>query len=474
MNRPRSLLRAVLAAGAVAFVSCSRAHEQPPDLILVVLDTLRADQTSLEGGPAATPFLESFAAAGTRFPNAYSTSCWTLPAHASMFTGELPDTHGADQVRTRVREDLPLLAQRLADAGYQTAAFTRNPWISNRSGLDRGFQYFSELWPLPNQPDEIDGQHRVLADLGDWLPRARNPERPLFLFVNLIKAHAPYRPGPRWAGNHFETETEWREAMRRWSNGPRDLIDRVYGFDQPLAAEEEAEVRALYAAGVEHTDDIVRRVFELVDASCDPTRSVALIVSDHGENLGDMGQVSHMFQLNEALTHVLCVARGPDFAPGAVDLRPVQLQDVAATFLNAAGLGGASAASRDLAGPGDPERVLVSRIAWPRTWLNNFPRELREDPNFAAYLRELWAAQDTRYKLVVDENGNESLFDLTLPEEDGVEVEVDPAHVPEAVLARLRAGVAASQQRGSTLQALDQNAMSEDQLRALRALGYAR
>ncbi|HVS18569.1 MAG TPA: sulfatase [Planctomycetota bacterium] len=456
------------------FAGCARERERPPDLVLVVLDTLRVDQTSLEGGPAATPFLESFAAGGTRFTKAYSTSCWTLPAHASMFTGALPDTHGADQMRSRVLGELPLLAERLAAAGYQTAGFTRNPWISERTGLQRGFESFHELWPIPGQPDVRDGRHRVLVDLERWLPQERDPSRPLFLFVNLIKAHAPYRPNERWAANHFEEDELWREAMERWSTGPRDLIDRVYGHSDPLDAAEQAEVRALYAAGVEHTDDIVRRVFELVDAACDPAHTLALIVSDHGENLGDRGHVSHMFELNEALTHVLCLARGPGFAAGAVDPRPVQLQDVSATFLEAAGLPGATPVSRDLAGPADLERVLLSRIAWPRTWLGNFPPELRADPQFTPLLRELWAAQDQRYKLVVEQDGSERLYDLSLQRVDGDEVEVEVSSVPEARLARLRDAVAASRARGELLQDVGEEMLDHEQLEALRALGYAR
>ena len=129
-RRATALLTLGLAAG---LAGCGgSAPDDRPNLVLIVLDTARVDHTSVYGyEKTTTPFLERFAAEGTRFDRAYSTSCWTLPAHASMFTGQLPGVHGANNVNKRLVADTPLLADLLTRSGYQTVGFSRNPWISD-------------------------------------------------------------------------------------------------------------------------------------------------------------------------------------------------------------------------------------------------------------------------------------------------------------------------------------------------------
>lgn len=459
---------------ASLLVGCSRADigKRPPDLVLLVLDTLRVDRTSLEGGPAHTPFLEEFAAQGTHFRRAYSTSCWTLPAHASMFSGALPDTHGADQDGTRVSADLPLLAERLAEAGYQTAAFTQNPWVSARTGLESGFEHLGELWPGNVSQPGAAGPRPVVDEVRDWLTNSRDAQRPLFLFVNVIKPHAPYTPARAHALRHFPDESTWVDAQRRFASGPRDLIDRVYGRGEPLTSADWSEVGALYAAELEQTDDIARRLVGSVDAVCDPANALVLIVADHGEHLGEGGHTSHMFVLSEELTRVLCLARGAGFAPGLSDRRPRQLQDVYATFLGAAGVRSDAPLARDLRSPVEAERVLLTRIAQPRLWLDLFPDELRDSPRLKPFLREVWAAQDERYKWVVEDGLGERLFDLEGPGKE--RTPIDPGQVDAARLVRLKGAVAASRQRAAMRQQAPDDSFEAGDLEALRALGYVR
>ena len=183
----------------------------------------------------------------------------------------------------------------------------------------------------------------MISSLRRWWARERDAARPLFLFVNVVQPHAPYTPTWNAAKAHFDSRQSWMAAMQRYSaDGPRGLFERHYGRSDPLDAGEWELVRALYAAELEQTDRLARRLLELIDAGCDPDETLVLIVSDHGENLGDLDHTSHMFSLNEALTRVLCLARGPGFVAGARDARLAQLQDVYPTFLNAAGLDGSS------------------------------------------------------------------------------------------------------------------------------------
>ncbi len=142
-----------------SLLSC-RGGEKPPNIVLIVLDTTRSDRLSVYGhSRKTTPFLERFGSSGVRFDQAWSVSSWTLPSHATMFTGLHPDEHGATQENFTISEDLDTLAERLKTRGYQTAGFSNNPWVSHRVGLTQGFDHFSEMWVV-KQTREKTG-HRI-------------------------------------------------------------------------------------------------------------------------------------------------------------------------------------------------------------------------------------------------------------------------------------------------------------------------
>src|SRR5678816_3797646 len=110
---------------ALALFACCSRTPPPPNVVVIVLDTARPDYLSVYGHPQPTsPFLEEFARSGVRYDCAYSTSSWTLPAHASLFTGLLPESHGATQNHPKLDEELPVLAERLAQKGYRTAGIS--------------------------------------------------------------------------------------------------------------------------------------------------------------------------------------------------------------------------------------------------------------------------------------------------------------------------------------------------------------
>jgi arylsulfatase A-like enzyme len=468
-----------LALVLVILCACGGSDAPPPDLVLIVLDTARVDRTSVYGGSEpTTPYLEEFARQGTRFDRAYSTSCWTLPAHASMFTGQLPDVHGADQLRERVNDGLPLLAQHLAEAGYQTAGFTRNPWISMRSGLARGFEHFAEAWPGGPLEGAFGDANPAEQSLRRWLVHERDRDRPAFVFVNLIRPHMPYYP--RWedARPFFADRETWQAALERYSSGgPRALFERHYAGLEPLDATEWQRVGALYDGELRQVDTLVRRMLADLERNAAGREQLVLIVSDHGENLGDHGHSSHMFDLGEPLTRVLLLARGPGFEPGAVDDRLAQLTDVYPTLLAAAGVEVSPGPGQDLRDDPDPDRLLLARVAFPRRWLANFTPGIVESGVLAAHERALWAAWDGRYKLVVGSDGSESLYDL---EADPQELRpLAPEALPRAVLERLRARVAASLAIDDGLSSgADSDAgageMDPATLEALRSLGYVR
>ena len=183
-----------------------------PSFVVVVLDTVRADHTSAYGYHRdTTPNLARLAARGVRFERAYATGHWSLPSHASLFTGLLVSRHGAHHEHLALDPRHPTLAELLSQHGYETANFTGNAWIGPGTGMTRGFQLSHESWRSYHvdlmllakrvyyalmAPDRDKGGTETVAGIRRWLSQ-RDTERPYFLFVNFFEPHAPYQHVPR-------------------------------------------------------------------------------------------------------------------------------------------------------------------------------------------------------------------------------------------------------------------------------------
>lgn len=470
---------ALLVGGAPA--SCHRPDGRPPDLVVIVLDTVRVDYVSAYGDERpTTPFLEELARAGTRFERAYSTSSWTLPAHGSLFTGALPETHRANQTHLRVADSLPVLAEQLAAAGYQTAAFSNNTWVSERAGLDRGFEHFANLWrgyrdrvkaqALDRAGAARDlGRDATVSALRRWLAEERDPARPAFVFVNLVEPHMPYVPSWEEVRAFLgSNDARWAAFQSHYPDSNElPLMRRHYQRQRPLDEAEWEDLRALYRGELREADRVTRELVRALDAAGDPDRTLLFVLSDHGENLGEHGHLAHVFNVYDTSLRIPLIARGPGFAAGAVDERLVSIADLYPTLLAAAGLeAGPQAVGHDLRGELPSERELLATLEVPRVSLRMFPRALQ--PGLANYAHGLRAAIGPRYKLIRRSDGAEELYDLR--EDPGEERPLDPAGIDPAALARLRAALDRPVPRadGSAGVALE----DPEALRALRQMGY--
>jgi arylsulfatase A-like enzyme len=347
-----------------------------PHVVLVVLDTVREDGAGLgASGRSAMPALQAFAGDAAVYTDTYSTSPWTLPSHASLFTGAWVWRHGCDEHHRRLGGELPTLAQRLADAGYATGAVSANAWVGPDFGLDRGFQQFVRAWQLVDRGGDLAGVRRSgraagNLDLAEALRRARGGGlgatavntlhhllwrrrgrlggervarrsvalaralrgggRPVFLFVNFLDAHLPYWPPRRYR----------RAELGARVRGARRLNQEPWAFiagRAPMGDEELRLLRGLYAAELAHLDDVVRRLLEGVDATLGLEDTVVVVTSDHGEHLGEHGLMDHQYSLGERLLRVPLAVRWPGSAHAGVHPGLRQLVDIAPTILAAAG-----------------------------------------------------------------------------------------------------------------------------------------
>jgi len=324
-----------------------------PNVIVIVMDTTRADRCSFLGYERpTTPYLVRLAKSGVAYSNCWSPAPWTAPSHASLFTGLRPEHHGLlRENRPFLAEASVTLAERFRAAGYRTCGISNNPNVSVHRGLNQGFERFDERWaenvtgstdpavsplaPIAAFPDCDEGHKLALA----WTHKRVDAGERFFLFVNDTEPHLPYRPAP-----------DLRDTFLRHPEPAEDLAwARDFAYPQPM--EHCLGVRAvppdrlallsdLYDGEIATLDrklglfiDELRRMGALDD-------TILVVLGDHGENLGEHGLLDHTLSLHKTLLHVplLIVAPGR-MRPGRVsDL--VRVEDVAPTLLALTGLPG--------------------------------------------------------------------------------------------------------------------------------------
>jgi len=445
-------------------------RSQLPNLALVVLDTVRVDHLSAYGyGRPTSPVLQALASEGTRFERAWSTSSWTLPAHASMFTGLAPYAHGADQSSQKLQGQSALLASLLEAQGYQAAGFCNNPWIADKTGLSQGFSEYQELWRKKVRPKTVL-RHPTAVALERWLEGGWDQARPFFVFVNLMEAHGPYEPDDESLASVLGGESQLgglREAYQ--SVGKMGLVRSHYLGRQALSSKVVGAARDLYDGEVRQADAALGEVLQALDNAADPGATTLLVVSDHGENFGEHGHMGHAFCVYDSLLRVAMVGRGPGFEAGRVDDGVAQLLDVFPTMLSAAGIAAPEGPGRDLRQAQPQQRGLHASYAYPRQVLSSFPKAYRQDPSLASHKRSFQVGLDGRYKLIRSSDGQEEIYDL---HQDPTEL-TPLDTLPAARLQRLRALAALGEgtQREPEGEA-EAEETDEETLQALRGLGY--
>ena len=371
------------------------------DIILLVLDTQRADHLSCYGyGHSTSKALDALAAEATRFAAATAPAQWTVPTHASLFTGLYPSQHTMHQMNAVLPRELPTLAQRLSAAGYFTAGFSQNPLIGLvKNELDRGFQRFESFHLLSNillttrlnRPDaplsiakraqrgvrwllaeslgyshetplqrlapllapvwqrllQAQGRSKIagtaaLLDVAARLLITREgcaPDQPIFVFMNLMGTHVPYDPDRRLLRRFLPDTHKNRQVsdLLRWANQLQ--IDVHNWLDRPLPAQEQALLNAIYDAEVATQDAHVGAFLgKLRDADRYDDTFLA-VVADHGDHLGDKDRVNHAFGVYQALVNVPLIIRDPaqGLPHGQVRQDPVSTRHLFHTLLTAAG-----------------------------------------------------------------------------------------------------------------------------------------
>jgi choline-sulfatase len=351
-----------------------------PDIVLITIDTLRADRV----GRGLTPAIDALAQRGVRFVNARATAPLTLPSHVSIMTGLLAVSHGVRENGAAFKPGQPTLAGTLKGGGYQTAAFVGAFVLDRRFGLAGGFdRYDDRVRRNPDAAERLEAERRGSEVVDAALAWMQSTASPYFLWVHLYDPHVPYAPPPdylaRAGGNAYDGEVAYADAQ-------------------------------------------VGRISAAIGARSVQRSTLIVVAGDHGEGLGEHDERTHGMLAYDSTLRVPLILAGPgaDGKGRAIDA-PVSLIDVAPTLLRRAGLT-PSAAMRgvDLLGPLAADRDVYAETQYPR----------------AAGWHALAALAGERWKLVLSSEAE--LYDIA--NDPGERTNVASAHpgIVDGMTSRLR------------------------------------
>jgi arylsulfatase A-like enzyme len=388
-----------------------------------------------------------------------------LPAHASILTGAYPSKHGAHAEHALLDDSLPILPELFSAAGHETVCVSNNTWLSVESGFDRGFDTFHQMWqlvqsetalgelvdvteqrritavarrlldgnPFANAANVLyrllvrdrsdDGARRTTAWITDWL-EDREADRPFFLFVNYLEPHLEYRPPRSFAEEYLPAGVTYGEAL--------DVIQQPYEYlagHVPLDDREFRCLRGLYRAEIAYLDEQLAALRTALIEAGEWEDTVFVVVSDHGENIGDHGMMDHQYCLYDTLIHVPLVVHGGAFTDRDDLTDLVSLVDLAPTLLDTAGIEALDAREGFQGRSFHPQsnaparEFVVSEYMAPQPTMEALERHVGDLPEeIYRFDRSLRAIRTDQHKLVRGSDGSLELYDLAADPDETTEL----------------------------------------------------
>jgi arylsulfatase A-like enzyme len=398
------------------------AKASTPNVLFILMDTLRADHLSLQGYKRETdPTLKRLASEGVMFENAYASSSWTLTTHASLFTGRWPYEHKADGGRD-LDETYPTIAEALTERGYRTGAFNGNfETVTSRWGFDRGFLHFEDYYQtLPqlvvssvygrfleyyvfhkvfNMEFSIDRRWAPSVNRSalDWIDQGG--DKPFFAFINYYDIHAPYISPERARFSEFENpgglvNTDWTTA---------DIYNPK--TDEQIQGEIDA-----YDGGIYYTDQQINLLLKELDARGVLDNTIVVITSDHGELFGEHGLWEHHNSLYKPVIHVPLIVWHPDSVPQNIRIdTPVSNTFIPSMLLDMLG---------------EPEQTIFPGPSLAQLWLDpasaaSFPDPIAEmaestwvNPNHLSIKGDMVTVLSSDWQYIEHEFNGVELYNL--------------------------------------------------------------
>ncbi len=297
---------------------------KPRIFAIIILDTVRYDHTSLYGYTRkTTPCLDKLAEDSRVFKNAYSSTCWTLPAHVSLFSGKDLAEHKVTTPADIIMEDYPLIAEVFQQNGFVTAAFTGGGFVDDHYGFHRGFQYYSNL---PGRVFHLDSAGMVLRHFKNYIESYWGED--IFVFLHTYQAHAPYKFPPSYV-RHFNND------LKTNLMGPANFIrDKKTEYYKPIAEKNRQMLIDLYDTAVYYADEaLVGGLTQYLKAKGVYDEAMIVVAGDHGEEFYDHGSWEHGHSLYNELIRIPLVIKYPGSKKKGIENALVSIADIPGVML---------------------------------------------------------------------------------------------------------------------------------------------
>jgi arylsulfatase A-like enzyme len=434
------------------------------------MDTARQDRLSVYGYfRDTTPNLTKLAKSSRVYYNAYSTSGWTIPAHASLFTGLYPVVHKATQEKWSLDKGFTTLAEILLERGYETTGIIGNAMIRKELGFDQGFKKYYALWKEPYKSSSKT-EHRAYSIFKETL-KATGEGKPFFIFINLMEPHSPY-DSSRQFYNQFVSDQSIKLESNMWRS--------YFTGKQSFSEKEIRHLNELYDAEILYVDYLIGKMISYLKKEGIWKDTIFIVTSDHGENIGDHEMMDHVFSLYESTIKIPLIIHYPRlFAASSKDYITVQLTDIFPTILNILGIDtdkypsqGIDLLTKEI----EKERYAFSEYYYPKQAIKAL-KEKKENPLLERFKRRIRSIISDKIKLIWGSDGKHELYDLAEDpnENDNIIDSIEYTDLKSEMFDKLRNITTKYNQTVISYpdsQIETEEILDDDTLKELKSLGY--
>jgi arylsulfatase A-like enzyme len=408
----------------------SRIPGSRPSVLLLVLDTARADRFSCYGYERdTTPFLKRLSKDATLYPETISAAAWTMPSHASIFTGLYPSAHGSTLKNMYLDDQFITLPEFLESKGYVTIGISNNPIVNLENGLAQGFEHYVEMWKdevlNPTLFHRLDwllkrflgqtdgGALRTNGWVREWLNHVHRRDQPFFLFINLMESHL-WNNAPKSYHEMFLRE-EYSPTVKNIFQ--RNLCSLLTGY-LSLTFEEWIDFGDIYDGDLYYLDRRIEELFQFLEEDSFLDEMIIVITSDHGEHLGEHGMIGHITSLYEPLVRVPMIVKVSEGLPKLPEVKGiVQTVDIYPTLIELLGFeddipDGHFQGYSLVGAERSPHEYAIAEIESPESLISNFLKEYPEGKEILKYDRALKSMRIGISKYIWSSTGKHEFYNL--------------------------------------------------------------
>lgn len=503
----------LLATVSLATLRETVSEKDRPNILVFVMDTTRWDRLSTSGYPLPTsPALKALSGEGMLLQNVISTAPWTIPSHASLFTGAYSSFHGVGWGHMILENEFVTLAEILRKHGYQTIGFANNRTLSDLHGMTQGFNDYYRMWEDPlvlsfrNMivvPQDLISRlmlsqiieflvlklqemhsdffstlallsvERTVYYVLQWIDTGLHQDRPFFVFINCIEPHLPYTPPPEVWPDFYKAEHVLKDPNMADQTWLRYAV--IEGLIPKYAY---SELSVLYDGEIQYLDMGIGKLLNGLRDRGLLDNTALIFVSDHGEQIGEHSLIGHDFSLYNTLLHIPLLIRYPDqFPPGTISNDLIQMVDLMPSILEIANIEWTQYKPQiqgypiqEIIRKNFKHDVAVAEYDSPDVIFSTLKKDY-PSIEYKKYARSLKSIQTDRYKYIWASDGKHELYDLQSDPGEEMNILEQSPEVADDLDHRLKKWL--TDHRNENQNEIQSDSSSSNRLKnSLKSLGY--